>query len=329
MTNTERNQKESTDDININITNWSKKEGNDDLVRIVTFDTPVNVPRMITSMMNLGDTITCRLDETLHWVEPEKEFTVHSRLSFDNVPAIGKDQVRIEINYQATRVTLSRTHMVLSVSCEFLTRIWGIAGIVENFMEKDAHKSFQDWIDLAERHLREFQQQEEEEEEEILSLTSPSSTSYRSVQSQEELVVEEEGKEEQEDQVQERSISQLLQRSYTLASLKRDLREVRALVSKTEVRVLALEEECSNHQLDLTVSRYLQRVEQLFNQQSLERDQARDRLQQTQQYIEAVLARYRSSSSMWWFFTGSFITTLFTVILPLCVWYFAIKRRRK
>jgi hypothetical protein len=333
-------QKDTTNDIKVNFEGWTPVDKSEkEFTRTVTFDTPINAPAMITSMMRLGPSITCKLQDHLKWLD-DSHFQVHSKLYFLEVPTIGKDTVKVDINYDAKRVTPSRTHLVLSITCEFTTRIWGLTGIAESYMEKDAQKSFEDWLDLAEQHLRDYQresereEQEEAEEEQTLlhksiseenmtTASSISSTSYQSVQSEQ--------LEEEFEEKQEKSISNLLQRSYTLASLKRDLREVRALVSKTEVRVQLLEEECSNHQLDLTVSRYMQRVEQLFNQQSVERDLARDRLIQTQAFIEAVMARYKHTSALWWFCTGSAITMLFTVVIPLCVWYYSkiLKTRRR
>jgi hypothetical protein len=330
FTHTERNL-EATSDMKVEIEGWLPNERDPELfTRTIHFDTPINAPAMIVSVMRLGSSVKCRLDDELHWVDVDSEFKVHSKLSFLNVPAINQDTVKVDINYKAIRVTPTRTHMILSISCEFTTRIWGLTGIVENFMEKDAQSSFEQWLDLAEQHLREYQQkmrdvEEEEREEEEEELSAPSiisSTSYQSVQDTTES-------HEEEEEQEEKSISQLLQRSYTLASLKRDLREVRALVSKTEVRVMNLEAECSNNQLDLTVNRYLQRVEQLFNQQVVERDQARERLSSTQSYIEAVLAKYRRSSALWWFFSGSAITFLFTVVLPFTAWYFHSAPKRK
>ncbi|KAL0488789.1 hypothetical protein AKO1_003840, partial [Acrasis kona] len=317
----------STEDIKVNVGDWIPSQDKS-IHRTVIFDTPVNAPSMIISMLRLGPTITCRLEDDLTWSSGEDSFTVKSGLFFMDIPGVNQDVVKVDINYNANKVSRSRTHVILSISCEFITRIWGLTGIVEKYMEKDAHKSFEKWIQLAERHLREYQQKidqdDDDDEDQVTSIgSSPisvtSSTDYQSVldhNNEEQDVQEEDDK---------KSVSSLLQRSYTLASLRRDLRQVRALVSKTEVRVKDLEQEYSNHQLDLTVNKYLQRVNQLYVQESNHSQQVQDRLTLSQQYVDIILAKYRRSSAIWWFMGGSFITFLFSFILPLTVWY--IKRK--
>lgn len=78
---------------------------------------------------------------------------------------------------------------------------------------------------------------------------------------------------------------------------------MRGLVAKTEVRVKALEEEFSNKKLDITVDRYLQRVEQVWTSDQKERKE----LDEYTKILEKLVSRNSFWARLKFWFSG-FVT---------------------
>jgi hypothetical protein len=228
-------------------------------------------------------------------------FIISSQLFFTNVPMNSSLDVRITWNVR--RVARYQTHCHMHIVCQFKTSMWGVTGLVETFMESDAKKSFGNWLQEAHKYIEQNVEQEEDAEssaeesywgpsDEVSSVTSfgshltqgttcsspsaASSDSFHSIISSksvnESMDTRTNGIAKRRAAVKKISFQEpasvLLNRSLELSELKQELREVRALVSKTELRVEQLQKEFSNHELDVINRMYLQRIDQLYKAQN-------------------------------------------------------------
>lgn len=123
------------------------------------------------------------------------------------------------------------------------------------------------------------------------------------------------------------NLSKLLDKSYSLAEMKRHVSDTRSLVAKTELRIKNMEQEMQDRQLEVAIDQYMQRANQLFQQQQKEQAVLTAQAEQLAKYMSMVsdvqeVKRGMGRSKFLYWMSG-FMSSLI-VVVPLTIYLYRI-----
>ncbi|KAH9544135.1 hypothetical protein CY35_13G101800 [Sphagnum magellanicum] len=137
--------KEANEDPDAEVTCWTAAGE-----RTVCFSAPLNAPALVRKFVG-SDVL--RVTEIQQYERVGNCFTVKSNPTSDAAAA--------DVFSTKGRIVLSPTEdgkgcaILINVVLEFKTAVWGLQGTIESFMETKAKKSFERWIEIAQKYCEE------------------------------------------------------------------------------------------------------------------------------------------------------------------------------